>query len=171
LTGNKALDVSAGCATSSLYRRKSHDSTPASSLKPPCGVGEWDPIYLGRADYMSGGVERDWSFRDVLLAGGEVIHVSYSILRDEFELMGRTMGIENHILILMRDLKGLGLGWKSIYEGECQRRIQRCTRLKLGKLSRLRLCLYRPTSYKPYRSSLYYYCHALLAFMIKSAIQ
>jgi len=28
---------------------------------------------------MQGGVERDWSFRDVLLAGGEVIHVSYPV--------------------------------------------------------------------------------------------
>jgi len=77
LTGNKALDVTAGCATTSLYRRKSREST---TTTPPCGVGEWDPVYLGRADYMQGGVERDWSFRDVLLAGGEVIHVSYPVL-------------------------------------------------------------------------------------------
>lgn len=73
LTGNKALDVSAGCATTSLYRRKIRDSTSPEF----CGVGEWEPTYLGRADYMPGGVERDWSFRDVLLAGGEVIHVSF----------------------------------------------------------------------------------------------
>jgi len=76
LTGNKALDVSAGCATTSLYRRKLGDTSSSTSISTlPCGVGEWDPIYLGRADYMPGGVERDWSFRDVLLAGGEVIHV------------------------------------------------------------------------------------------------
>jgi len=68
------LNVSAGCASTSLYRRKKHDVD--SSILEICGVGEWDPIYLGRADYLPGGVERDWSFRDVLLAGGEVIHVS-----------------------------------------------------------------------------------------------
>ena len=72
LTGDKSLNVSAGCASTSLYRRKLRDSTSETEF---CGVGEWDPIYLGKADYLQGGVERDWSFRDVLLAGGEVIHV------------------------------------------------------------------------------------------------
>ncbi|KAI9638251.1 uncharacterized protein MKK02DRAFT_22728 [Dioszegia hungarica] len=66
LTGNKYLDVSAGCASCSLYKRKtpSTTSTPASASEkdlPPCGVGEWEPVWLGRADYLDNGVERDWS--------------------------------------------------------------------------------------------------------------
>jgi hypothetical protein len=30
-----------------------------------CGVGEWDAVWLGRADYLEKGVERDWSVRRV----------------------------------------------------------------------------------------------------------
>jgi hypothetical protein len=26
-----------------------------------CGVAEWEPVWLGRADYLDNGVERDWS--------------------------------------------------------------------------------------------------------------
>ena len=40
-----------------------------------CGVGEWDAVFLGRADYLENGVERDWSFRDVEIRNGEVINV------------------------------------------------------------------------------------------------
>jgi hypothetical protein len=67
-----------------LLTRTTQRYSRQSQITPPhllvlerwfCGVGEWDPIYLGKADYLQGGVERDWSFRDVLLAGGEVIHV------------------------------------------------------------------------------------------------
>jgi hypothetical protein len=155
LTGNKALDVSAGCATTSLYRRKTRDST-TTTHSSPCGVGEWVPVYLGRADYMQGGVERDWSFRDVLLAGGEVIHVSLDPPITRCQLMRRTTVIRTHILCLMRDQKGLDRGWTGISGGECQRRIQRCTRSKQGKLSRLRLCLYLPISCRLYAQSCIY---------------
>ncbi|WRT64433.1 uncharacterized protein IL334_001365 [Kwoniella shivajii] len=134
LTGNKELSVTAGCASTSLYKRKlpigptesfestlpSHrqpyDSRPSSSLNTPfltalapaspafgslsgiatppafaplsrppspplrsgiqpCGVGEWDIIWNGKADYLPNGLERNWSFKDVVLKeDGEVIN-------------------------------------------------------------------------------------------------
>ena len=46
------------------------------SLLRPCGVGEWDAVWLGRTDYLESGPERDWSFRDVEIVNGEVINVS-----------------------------------------------------------------------------------------------
>ena len=46
------------------------------SLLRPCGVGEWDTVWLGRTDYLDSGPERDWSFRDVETVNGEVINVS-----------------------------------------------------------------------------------------------
>lgn len=100
LTGDKSLNVAAGCASCSLYRRKgvpapSEDTgltasrstsslNAASSLldlassgdkDKSCGVGEWTAVWLGRADYLTNGLERDWSFRDVELHDGEVINV------------------------------------------------------------------------------------------------
>jgi transcription factor C subunit 7 len=89
----------AGCASASLYKRKSKPAKPGpagimdavlqktglSSGEPKgestatdsssCGIGEWDPIFLGRADYLDNGLERDWSFRDVVFVDGEVITV------------------------------------------------------------------------------------------------
>lgn len=99
------MNVVAGCASTSLYRRKTlplpHQQqnedvgltasrstsslNAASSLldlassgdtSQPCGVGEWTAVWLGRADYLENGVERDWSFRDVELHDGEVVNVS-----------------------------------------------------------------------------------------------
>ena len=98
------MTVGAGCASCSLYRRKSPSTqtqrpnedtgliksrstsslAAASSLldlassgdPEPCGVGEWNAVWLGRADYLENGVERDWSFRDVELENGEVVNVS-----------------------------------------------------------------------------------------------
>lgn len=49
LTGQRRRDFCAGCATTNLYRRRGD------------GRGEsWDCVYDGKADYMPGGVERDW---------------------------------------------------------------------------------------------------------------
>jgi hypothetical protein len=42
----------------------------------PCGVGEWEPVFLGKADYLENGLERNWSFKDVVVVNGEVIEVS-----------------------------------------------------------------------------------------------
>ena len=103
LTGDKSLEVLAGCASSSLYRRKCLPQAPgldatltasrstsslaaASSLlalassgnDESCGVGEWEAVWLGRADYLEKGLERDWSFRDVELRDGEVVNVRSS---------------------------------------------------------------------------------------------
>ena len=39
------------------------------------GVGEWEAVWLGRADYLPNGLERDWSYRDVVVVNGEVISV------------------------------------------------------------------------------------------------
>lgn len=102
MTGDKSLEVVAGCASTSLYKRKSPSSnssgswsvagvleTVANSLSTttttiesnghsdvPCGVGQWDAVYTGRADYLTNGLERDWSFRDAVIVDGEVIPVS-----------------------------------------------------------------------------------------------
>ncbi|WVW82595.1 hypothetical protein I302_104606 [Kwoniella bestiolae CBS 10118] len=141
LTGDRSLNVIAGCGSTSLYQRKRptsetetfestlhphrqpFDSRPPSSLgftsvdspalgglappspafgslsgtatppafapltRPssplhrgiggssiPCGVGEWEIVWNGRADYLPNGIERDWSFRDaVIKEDGEVI--------------------------------------------------------------------------------------------------
>lgn len=98
LTGDKYLEVSAGCTSCSLYKRKAPTQQSSASTStteqfgtsrpiitenrstaslgaasgllrlsesdgqlPPCGVGEWEPVWLGRADYLTNGVERDWS--------------------------------------------------------------------------------------------------------------
>lgn len=89
MTGDKNLEVPAGCASHSLYKRKTPRERPPpgavqSALQSvgivqgdqdPCGVGEWDAVYLGRADYLENGMERDWSFRDAVYENGEVIMV------------------------------------------------------------------------------------------------
>jgi len=101
LTGDKELEVVAGCASASLYKRKAKPTqttstgiidtllqkTGLSSAAPgddapsaessSCGIGEWDPVFLGRADYLDNGLERDWSFRDVVFVDGEVITVCF----------------------------------------------------------------------------------------------
>lgn len=95
LTGNRSLDISAGSASCSLYRRRgpgtsnatfkelqsvqrsgtttnisdSYGMTPsihATFLDSDSDLldqrtGQWDPVWLGRADYLDNGVERDWS--------------------------------------------------------------------------------------------------------------
>lgn len=88
LTGNKSFSVTAGCASTSFYTRKQH-AKPASELPlatktptpksfVPDGVvdenatgpvanGEWECHWTGRADYLKNGLERDWSFNDVVL--------------------------------------------------------------------------------------------------------
>ncbi|WVO16809.1 hypothetical protein L204_104495 [Cryptococcus depauperatus] len=85
LTGNRDLEVLAGCATTSLYKRKllgskfqfDYPSPPSSALLdslPPCGTGQWAMVYSGRHDYLPSGFERDWSFADAVLdPNGEVI--------------------------------------------------------------------------------------------------
>jgi hypothetical protein len=81
LTGDKSLNVPAGCASSSLYKRKAPSSSAESNTSKhngdtACGVGEWDAVWLGRADYLDNGLERDWSYRDVVVVDGEVVNVS-----------------------------------------------------------------------------------------------
>ncbi|KAJ9111692.1 hypothetical protein QFC19_001051 [Naganishia cerealis] len=104
LTGDKAMEIRAGCATTSFYRRKSPSrldnatqlepmtngtaSAPgsasleqknteqqkANNAKSPGGVGCWDCIWNGRADYLALGEERNWGFQDIILnAEGHVI--------------------------------------------------------------------------------------------------
>ncbi|KAK4689472.1 transcription factor C subunit 7, partial [Tremellales sp. Uapishka_1] len=91
LTGDKTLHVSAGCASTSLYKRKSPEPHPSPPPTTPsetkkmgnhagagrhadvAGVGEWEIVWNGKADYLVNGVERDWSFRDVEINDGEVI--------------------------------------------------------------------------------------------------
>ncbi|BEI89553.1 uncharacterized protein CcaverHIS019_0209150 [Cutaneotrichosporon cavernicola] len=63
LTGDMEREVTAGCAVTSLYRRAG----------PLGGCGQWEGVYDGRADYMPGGVERDWAFSNIELANGEVL--------------------------------------------------------------------------------------------------
>jgi hypothetical protein len=41
-------------------------------------VGAWEAVFLGRADYLENGVERDWSFKDAVIVDGEVIKVGDS---------------------------------------------------------------------------------------------
>ena len=87
LTGDKELEVPAGCASASLYRRKTSSNAEAGAGaqngngaasgdgQEHTGVGQWDPVYLGKADYLVNGLERDWSFRDIVVADhGEVIN-------------------------------------------------------------------------------------------------
>lgn len=61
LTGDLETDVTAGCAVTSLYRRKAGQS----------GCGAFERVYDGRADYMPGGVERDWAFSNIEIHTGE----------------------------------------------------------------------------------------------------
>ncbi|WVQ82531.1 hypothetical protein IAT38_004660 [Cryptococcus sp. DSM 104549] len=115
LTGDRKLDVTAGCASTALYQRKPPSSVPSSLTNPlhesrstsslaaadslltlsssgdqatdaptpaaatsasaPCGTAQWNILYSGRVDYLSQGLERDWSFASVVLADdGEVIN-------------------------------------------------------------------------------------------------
>ncbi|GHJ87814.1 hypothetical protein NliqN6_4216 [Naganishia liquefaciens] len=82
LTGDKGLDVRAGCASTSLYQRKSAQSNGSSGDRnagqtkegSDGGVGCWDCIWSGRANYLSQGEERNWGFQDIVLnAEGHVI--------------------------------------------------------------------------------------------------
>ncbi|WVF70217.1 hypothetical protein IAT40_005006 [Kwoniella sp. CBS 6097] len=75
LTGNRSLNIVAGTTTTSLYQRKPRSSTSNPSKNTAVGVGEWDILWNGRADYLPKGVERDWSFRDAVIKDdGEVIN-------------------------------------------------------------------------------------------------
>jgi transcription factor C subunit 7 len=56
LTGNPKLDVKAGCASTSLYRRKVSTDGSGSA-----GIGEWDIVWNGQASYLANGLERNWS--------------------------------------------------------------------------------------------------------------
>lgn len=77
MTGNRSLEVIAGCATTSLYARKqssSSSSSSSSSPKPNPGSSQYTILYSGRYDYLPLGLERDWSFADVVLTpDGEVV--------------------------------------------------------------------------------------------------
>jgi hypothetical protein len=43
-------------------------------------VGAWEAVFLGRADYLENGVERDWSFKDAVIVDGEVIKVGDQVM-------------------------------------------------------------------------------------------
>ncbi|WVQ76969.1 hypothetical protein IAR50_006648 [Cryptococcus sp. DSM 104548] len=95
LTGNRGMEVIAGCASTSLYQRKppslpspsitqlptpttpSHPSAPSQSQSPlpPCGTAQYTLLFAGNASYLPSGLERDWSFADVVLKpDGEVVN-------------------------------------------------------------------------------------------------
>jgi hypothetical protein len=69
-------------ATSPLLdpKQKQTEERQANTRTIPCGVGEYEAVWLGRADYLENGLERDWSFRDVVIVDGEVVGVSYLVL-------------------------------------------------------------------------------------------
>ena len=69
-TDRLALHTSSLAAASSLLDLASNGGSEA------CGVGEWSAVWLGTAGHLENGVERDWSFNDVILQDGEVINVS-----------------------------------------------------------------------------------------------
>ncbi|KIR59163.1 transcription factor C subunit 7 [Cryptococcus bacillisporus CA1873] len=74
LTGDRSLEVIAGCATTSLYARKPSPSSSSSSTIPNPGSSQYTLLYSGRYDYLPLGLERDWSFADVVLTpDGEVV--------------------------------------------------------------------------------------------------
>lgn len=66
LTGDTELEVTAGCASYSVYKRPTEE-----------GVKGWSIEKNGEAGFLEKGVERNWSFADVTLGtNGEVIDVS-----------------------------------------------------------------------------------------------
>lgn len=54
LTGDRELEVTAGCCTVSTYKRKTEGGKAAT-------VGEWDIVKNGDASFLEKGVERNWS--------------------------------------------------------------------------------------------------------------
>ena len=142
----------AGCASHSLYRRKRSTSTQPNGSAPatsssssilggavqavrekigvaslpqqttPCGVGQWEPVYLGRADYLEKGVERDWSFRDAVYVDGEVIMVSCALASFVAELTGRTTETGYRIRRLTRSRSDWLKAWTSTCGAACLRR-------------------------------------------------
>jgi broad specificity phosphatase PhoE len=55
LTGNKELEVVAGCASVTMYGRKAGAAGG--------GIGGWDVRRMGMVDHLENGVERNWSVR------------------------------------------------------------------------------------------------------------
>lgn len=115
LTGDRKAEACAGCACTSLYRRRT-DKGPGGG-----SVGAWEQLWNGRADYMPGGVERDWAvsgggtttvrvvwwctdallqFHQVALAGGEVVEDEGDLLEHspEDELpVGLVKGMDKYL--------------------------------------------------------------------------
>ncbi|ODN90239.1 transcription factor C subunit 7 [Cryptococcus wingfieldii CBS 7118] len=89
LTGDRGMEIVAGCASTSLYQRKppplpspsttqlptpttpSHPSHPAKARLPPCGTSQYTLLLSGHTSYLPSGLERDWSFADVVLKPGD----------------------------------------------------------------------------------------------------
>ena len=65
-TGDKDLEVPAGTCSCSLYKRKVRDASDQGNQA--CGVGEWEPVWLGRTDFMPGGEERNWDVGHICTA-------------------------------------------------------------------------------------------------------
>lgn len=55
LTGEKTLEVVAGCGSVTMYGRKAGDEGG--------GIGGWDVKRMGMVDHLEKGVERNWSVR------------------------------------------------------------------------------------------------------------
>ena len=95
MTTGEDLGLAASRSTSSLAAASSlldlatSGDTNTSSSGEACGVGEWLAVWLGRADYLENGVERDWSFRDVEIRDGEVVNVSPSRALGFFRSVGK----------------------------------------------------------------------------------
>jgi len=93
LTGDRTMQVTAGCASTSKYERKTSTSG---------GVGGWTCRWDGRADYLPNGVERNWSFRDVVLNDeGEVIDdigTGRPYTKEDELPVGLAPGLERYLL-------------------------------------------------------------------------
>jgi len=63
LVGDRALSFRAGCCVLSTLTRERGDKSV---------LGKWTPVELGTGHFLTGGVQRDWGFEDVVLVDGEV---------------------------------------------------------------------------------------------------
>jgi hypothetical protein len=111
LTGDKSLEIRAGCASTSYYKRKSPSSSENGTQVVPStsngingsatsatleqqqtkqkqendkshgGVGCWDCVWSGRANYLSQGEERNWGVSTECLPDLKCSPVAFSVPR------------------------------------------------------------------------------------------
>lgn len=60
------------CSLTILKRRERKDDAVGGSVSCLPLLGSWDIVQLARGEFLSGGLERDWGFEDVVLNGNEV---------------------------------------------------------------------------------------------------